>query len=58
MTADGKVLIRWYVGLGTGAQPDQISDEQAVVTEFNDTVGKEKNIVLSLETRTPPPTTS
>jgi multiple sugar transport system substrate-binding protein len=49
MTADGKVLIRWYVGLGTGAQPDQISDEQAVVTEFNDTVGKEKNIVLSLE---------
>ena len=24
LTADGKVLIRWFVGLGTGAQPDQM----------------------------------
>ncbi len=46
LTADGKVLIRWFVGLGTGAQPDQIADEQAVVTAFNESQDK---IVLSLE---------
>ena len=46
LTADGKVLIRWFVGLGTGAQPDQIADEQAVVAEFNESQDK---IVLSLE---------
>jgi multiple sugar transport system substrate-binding protein len=46
LTADGKVLIRWFVGLGTGAQPDQIADEQAVVTEFNES---QDEIVLSLE---------
>jgi multiple sugar transport system substrate-binding protein len=46
MTADGKVLIRWFVGLGTGAQPDQIADEQAVVAEFN---ASQDEIVLSLE---------
>jgi multiple sugar transport system substrate-binding protein len=46
LTADGKVLIRWFVGLGTGAQPDQIADEQAVVAEFNESQDK---ITLSLE---------
>jgi len=46
LTADGKVLIRWFVGLGTGAQPDQIADEQAVVTAFNESQDK---ITLSLE---------
>ena len=40
LTADGKVLIRWFVGLGTGAQPDQIADEQAVVTAFNESQDK------------------
>ena len=46
LTADGKVLIRWFIGLGTGAQPDQIADEQAVVTAFNESQDK---ITLSLE---------
>jgi multiple sugar transport system substrate-binding protein len=46
LTADGKVLIRWFVGLGTGAQPDQIADEQAVVAEYN---ASQDKIVLSLE---------
>ena len=46
LTADGKVLIRWFVGLGTGAQPDQIADEQAVVAEFNES---QDEITLSLE---------
>lgn len=46
LTADGKILIRWFVGLGTGAQPDQIADEQAVVADFN---ASQDKIVLSLE---------
>ena len=46
LTAEGKVLIRWFVGLGTGAQPDQIADEQAVVAAFNESQDK---ITLSLE---------
>jgi multiple sugar transport system substrate-binding protein len=46
LTADGKVLIRWFVGLGTGAQPDQIADEQAVVADFN---ASQDKITLSLE---------
>jgi multiple sugar transport system substrate-binding protein len=46
LTADGKVLIRWFVGLGTGAQPDQIADEQKVVSDFN---ASQDKIVLSLE---------
>ena len=46
LTADGKVLIRWFVGLGTGAQPDQIADEQKVVADFN---ASQDKIVLSLE---------
>jgi multiple sugar transport system substrate-binding protein len=46
LTADGKILIRWYVGLGTGAQPDQIADEQKVVADFN---ASQDEIVLSLE---------
>ena len=46
LTADGKVLIRWFVGLGTGAQPEQIADEQAVVAAFNES---QDEIELSLE---------
>ena len=31
------VKIRWFVGLGTGTNPDQIDPEKAVVEEFNKT---------------------
>lgn len=30
-----KVQIRWFVGLGTGAQPEQTAAQEAVVEEFN-----------------------
>lgn len=32
-----KVQIRWFVGLGTGANPDQIPQEDEVVARFNET---------------------
>ena len=31
----GKVLIRWTIGLGTGADPGQVPIENAVVADFN-----------------------
>jgi multiple sugar transport system substrate-binding protein len=30
-----QVQIRWFVGLGTGAQPEQIDAQEAIVEEFN-----------------------
>lgn len=33
--AGDRVQIRWYVGLGAGAQPEQIEAEEAVVAAFN-----------------------
>ena len=35
VTADGKILIRWAVGLGTGSDPAQIPIENEVVADFN-----------------------
>ncbi len=32
-----KVQVRWFVGLGTGADPEQVEQEQALVDEFNAT---------------------
>jgi multiple sugar transport system substrate-binding protein len=51
MTSDGKILIRWFVGLGTGGNPEQLAAEQAVVTAFNaaDGPGGKNNIKLALE---------
>lgn len=56
MTSDGRPLIRWFVGLGTGERPNHIEVEQAVVDKFNaahdpDSPDYEGNsdIVLSLE---------
>lgn len=31
----GKVQVRWFVGLGTGTDPEQVKVEQAVVDRFN-----------------------
>jgi multiple sugar transport system substrate-binding protein len=31
----GKTQIRWFVGLGTGTQPDQIAVQEEVVADFN-----------------------
>lgn len=37
------VTINWYIGLGTGSQPDQLDAQQAVVDAFN---ASHPNIVL------------
>jgi multiple sugar transport system substrate-binding protein len=52
-TADGHVIVRWFVGLGSGTNPNQITLQQQVVSDFNAlqdkrTDGKDK-ILLSLE---------
>jgi multiple sugar transport system substrate-binding protein len=51
MTSDGKILIRWFVGLGTGGNPEQLAAEQAAVAKFNadDGPGGKDGIKLSLE---------
>ena len=57
LTSDGRPLIRWFVGLGTGERPNHIGVEQAVVDKFNDEhdpkdadyVAGNTDIVLSLE---------
>lgn len=33
--AGGRTVVKWYVGLGTGAQPSQIDNERKVVDQFN-----------------------
>jgi len=45
MTADGKVLIRWSIGLGTGTDPAQIPIEQSVVDDFNASQDKIKLVM-------------
>jgi multiple sugar transport system substrate-binding protein len=42
----GPVTVRWYVGLGTGTQPEQIAVEEAVVESFN---AGQDSIELQLE---------
>src|SRR2546427_175282 len=32
---NGGVVVRWFIGLGTGGQPQQIAAEQQVATDFN-----------------------
>jgi multiple sugar transport system substrate-binding protein len=52
---NGHILIRWYVGLGSGTNPQQIALQQKVVTDFNAAQDKTptgtggKPILLSLE---------
>jgi multiple sugar transport system substrate-binding protein len=51
MTSDGKILIRWFVGLGTGGNTEQLAAEQAAVAAFNgpDGPGGKGNIKLAIE---------
>jgi multiple sugar transport system substrate-binding protein len=35
LSAQEPVTITWYIGLGTGSQPDQLEPQQAVVDAFN-----------------------
>jgi multiple sugar transport system substrate-binding protein len=53
LTADGKVLIRWFVGLGSGTNPQQIEAQQTAVADFNAAQDARtddgRKILLSLE---------
>lgn len=44
--ADGRTVVKWYVGLGTGGNPQQIEVERAVVEAFNES---QDEIYLSLQ---------
>lgn len=43
--AQGPVELVWYIGLGTGAQPEQVEAQQAVVDAFNES---QSDIVVEL----------
>ena len=45
-TESGKVQIRWFIGLGTGNDPGQLTAESSVVNDFNNSQDK---IQLNLE---------
>jgi len=45
-TAGDKVVIRWFVGLGAGSEPENIPGQEALVEEFNAT---HDNIELVVE---------
>jgi multiple sugar transport system substrate-binding protein len=57
LTSDGRPLIRWFVGLGTGERPEHIGVQQQVVDAFNAAhdpdnpayVAGNSDVVLSLE---------
>ena len=57
LTSDGRPLIRWFVGLGTGERPEHIAVQQQVVDAFNAAhdpddpayVAGNSDVVLSLE---------
>jgi multiple sugar transport system substrate-binding protein len=42
----GEPVIRWFVGLGTGGQPQQVATQTQVVTAFNDS---QDDLYVSLE---------
>jgi multiple sugar transport system substrate-binding protein len=50
-TSDGKILVRWFVGLGTGGNPEQLGAEMAAVAKCNAADGPctKANIKLALE---------
>jgi multiple sugar transport system substrate-binding protein len=43
---NGGVVIRWFVGLGTGGQPQQVEAQTKVVNDYN---ASQKDIYISLE---------
>lgn len=43
---NGGVVIRWFVGLGAGGQPQQFAAEQAFVDKYN---SSQKDVFISLE---------
>src|SRR5205823_7533917 len=51
LTSDGKILVRWFVGLGTGGNPEQLGAESAAAAKCNAPDGPctKANIKLALE---------
>jgi multiple sugar transport system substrate-binding protein len=51
LTSDGKILVRWFVGLGTGGNPEQLAAETAAVSKCNAPDGPctKANIKLAIE---------
>src|SRR5207237_8049055 len=51
LTSDGKILVRWFVGLGTGGNPEQLGAESAAAEKCNAPDGPctKANIKLALE---------
>jgi multiple sugar transport system substrate-binding protein len=43
---NGGVIVRWFVGLGTGGQPQQVATQTQVVNDFNNS---QKDLYISLE---------
>lgn len=43
---NGGTVVRWFVGLGTGGQPQQVAAQTEVVTNFN---GSQSDVYISLE---------
>jgi len=43
---NGGVVVRWFVGLGTGGQPQQVATQTKVVADFN---ASQKDVYISLE---------
>jgi multiple sugar transport system substrate-binding protein len=43
---NGGVVVRWFVGLGTGGQPQQLEAERKVVDDYNNS---QKDVYISLE---------
>jgi multiple sugar transport system substrate-binding protein len=46
---NGGVVIRWFVGLGAGGQPQQFAAEQAYVDAFNASDAAKNKVFISLE---------
>ena len=46
---NGGVVVRWFVGLGAGGQPQQFAAEQAFVDKFNASDAAKNKVFISLE---------
>ena len=46
---NGGVVVRWFVGLGAGGQPQQFAAEQAFVDKFNNSDAAKNKVYISLE---------
>ena len=43
---NGGTIVRWFIGLGTGGQPQHVAAEQKIAADFN---AAQKEVFLSVE---------